>query len=342
MQAEAGVSWLLKFIRVQVSWIEKKVAFEVYLLGIPLLKLLQWFKGRKKSGKKKRKPKKKAGNADAQDASVPLIEEREQAVSEAAGEESEVEPGEKLGDASEEDSTEAAGEQTEADGDTEDSADVVKDQATGEMSAESPAGASVENPDEKPVEALAETETETPIEETQEAPKKSLGEKIRGIFGKIAHVIEILFGLPEKISNTFEKIEDKIEAVSDKAESLVDKAKWGLDLLQSKMFKDVFSVAKKEILAIIKHILPYKLKGSVEYGTGDPASTGEILAMLASIYPILPKDLSISPDFEESLLNCNLVLKGRIRLIVLVFHGVKILLNKQVRRLIKKVRRKEA
>ncbi len=334
MQAEAGVSWLLKFIRVQVSWIEMKVAFEVYLLGIPLLKLLQWFKGRKKPEKKKRKPRKKAGNTDAQDASVLQIEEKEQAVSEAAGE------------------------QEEADGDAEDSVDEVKNQAAGEVSAEDSAKGSVEksgnasvqdsaeepseNPDEKPVEALAETETATPIEETQEAPKKSLGEKIRGIFEKIAHVIEILFGLPEKISNTIEKIEDKIEAVSDKAESLADKAKWGLDLLQSKMFKDVFSVAKKEILAIIKHILPYKLKGSVEYGTGDPASTGEILAMLASIYPILPKDLSISPDFEESLLNCNLVLKGRIRLIVLVFHGVKILLNKQVRRLIKKVRRKEA
>ena len=107
-----------------------------------------------------------------------------------------------------------------------------------------------------------------------------------------------------------------------------------LAYLNSESFANCRQVLTKEGMAIMRHILPYKIRGTVRFGTDDPAKTGIILGLISVFYPSLPGNLTIEPEFTESCLEADLFLKGRIVLFVLAVHGVRILLCKDVRKLI--------
>lgn len=319
MQAKASVSWLLRFLHVQVTWIEKKLAYEVYVLGIPVFRLLKWIKGLKKNRGKKKAAQKKSGSEEpealqvyAQNAEIVSPAQDMETVQSVQPEEEEPLPAVQSVQPEEEDSLPAV---QSAEGEPAPSAEPVQEC--------------------EPVKEEREDTRDSEADAEAEAAKPGLFERIRAAVQKV-------LGIPEKVSRTIRNVADKVKAVCSKAETLKAKVQEILKLLQSRLFKDVFESVKKVLLAIVRHILPQKLWGRVEYGMGDPATTGEILAAIAVIYPILPEKLFICPNFEESILNCDLTLKGRIRLVVLVFYGVKLLLNKKVRRLIKIVRHKEA
>lgn len=96
-----------------------------------------------------------------------------------------------------------------------------------------------------------------------------------------------------------------------------------------------------ELGEIIRHVLPRKLEVFGIVGTGDPASTGQIMAIQGMLYPWHKGNIRLEPDFEEKYIEGELHLKGRIRLGTLGICGLRILLNKNVRRLIRILRKKE-
>ena len=112
-----------------------------------------------------------------------------------------------------------------------------------------------------------------------------------------------------------------------------------LELLRSETFKNALHVILNEGKKLLDHILPRKIRGYVEFGMEDPASTGKILAALAVVYPILPQQLEIRPDFEEQGLEADIQAKGHIFLIVVVIRAIRIIKEKCVRDLIKQVRK---
>lgn len=306
MEARASVSWLLKFLQVQVSWIGKKLSFEIRILGIPLLRLLKWIKGRKKSsGKKKAKKKDKETTSETDDSELLLLPDQEAE--------------EKRGEPEEENNADLRAEAAEPEAD---------------------------NNADASAEAAGQPEsTENTLHSEEQAEAAESGEPVTvkvSPIRKIADTIEKILGIPKKLADKVKSILEKVKGIFSKLEDLKKKITWVLDLLRTEMFREVLNCVKKELLAIVRHILPQKLWGELEYGLGDPASTGEVLVGLSIVYPVLPKKLVICPNFEEQILEGDLSLKGRIRLVVLLFHGVKVILNKEVRRLIKKVRHKEA
>ena len=86
---------------------------------------------------------------------------------------------------------------------------------------------------------------------------------------------------------------------------------------------------------------PQKLEVIGSVGTGDPASTGQIMAIQGMLYPWHKGNIRLEPDFEEKHIEGEFHLKGRIRLGTLGICGLRILLNKNVRRLIRILRKKE-
>ena len=96
-----------------------------------------------------------------------------------------------------------------------------------------------------------------------------------------------------------------------------------------------------ELGEIIRHVLPRKLEVFGIVGTGDPASTGQIMAIQGMLYPWHKGNIRLEPDFEEKYIEGELHLKGIIRLGTLGICGLRILLNKNVRRLIRILRKKE-
>ena len=99
-----------------------------------------------------------------------------------------------------------------------------------------------------------------------------------------------------------------------------------------------FHRVKREFFRILKHILPRTLRIHGVVGTGDPASTGWILGLFYSFYPVYggSGDYRLEGDFDRFILSGKCFAKGRIHLIVPVFSAAVLFLDGNLRRLVKK------
>lgn len=91
---------------------------------------------------------------------------------------------------------------------------------------------------------------------------------------------------------------------------------------------------KDVALRLLRHLLPYRLKGDLSLGFDDPSLTGYVTAALALGYPVYGKSFCFYPDFQEEVFEANCKGRGRIRIIYILYLLVILLLNKDVRTII--------
>ena len=89
-------------------------------------------------------------------------------------------------------------------------------------------------------------------------------------------------------------------------------------------FSKMFQLFKR----ILKHLRPAKLKGRLRFGTGDPCSTGQALGILAVFYSYYGESVKIIPDFEDKIIEAQILAKGRIRMGTLLIIIIKLILDK--------------
>lgn len=138
------------------------------------------------------------------------------------------------------------------------------------------------------------------------------------------------------IDKAVKGIKDKASSIATKFGKLKDKAETYKKFLDKTETKASIQVVKKCIIRILKHIVPTRIKGSVLYGAKDPATTGQHLAYLSIAFPLYCDKIDITPDFSRKVLEGNISLKGRIRIISLLSYALKVLLNKNIRITIKR------
>ena len=88
---------------------------------------------------------------------------------------------------------------------------------------------------------------------------------------------------------------------------------------------------------VLKHVRPRRLTGYLKFGMDDPAVTGYITGALAVFYPVYRSNFTVEPVFYEKCLSVNCRGSGRIRPIYFIYLGIWLILDKNVRRLIKLV-----
>ena len=130
----------------------------------------------------------------------------------------------------------------------------------------------------------------------------------------------------DKIISTYDNMEDKINGIRCRIHS-IDK------LLNDPHNRNAFDLIKKEVLRLLKKIAPQKVRGFVHFGFEDPATTGKVLMYLALIYPSLPRKLVIDPGWEDTDLYGYLDMKGHLALITVLISLLRLICNKDVRRL---------
>lgn len=145
----------------------------------------------------------------------------------------------------------------------------------------------------------------------------------------------------EKLSGKFSKIADRLRGMQHKTDRLKQQAVYYKKIWDQPQTRQAIRVGFYELGRILKHVQPQKLEVIGSVGTGDPASTGQIMAIQGMLYPWHKGNIRLEPDFEEKYIEGELHLKGRIRLGTLGICGLRILLNKNVRRLIRILRKKE-
>ncbi len=111
-----------------------------------------------------------------------------------------------------------------------------------------------------------------------------------------------------------------------------------LEFLRKEENQKTFRNLKTQLFALLKHILPRKLRGYVRLGFDDPATTGQVLTYISPFYGLYGKHFQVIPVFEEKILEGEADMKGRIRVFTLVVIAVKVVMDKNFRMLLKRWR----
>ena len=164
-----------------------------------------------------------------------------------------------------------------------------------------------------------ETESSESVgdEPTEKVPVK---DKIKARVAAIKAIPDKIRGIFQKIDFIFFKISCIIDFINDHATTMTIK----------KLIK--------EVVAAIRYVGPKKLKGSLEFGTGEPDSTGMILGGVSLMKVVYSKDVNIVPNFDEKCLIGDMEVRGRIRAVYFVRMALRIWFNKDVHRLWKRFR----
>lgn len=300
-----------KYIRGRVTWLlhllslrvtyEKELLLEVRVAGFLI------YPKKERSGKKK----KAASGADAEEGTS------------AAG----VELPDEIDDT--EVSGSAAAEVNDVEPQSADSNDESAARSDGEASATKDAAPGASETQSQEAEASKAQKTGSPdADKTQAADSDTVFDQSTGSFF-------------EKLSGKFSKIADRLRGMQQKTDQLKQQTAYYKRIWDQPQTRQAIRVGFYELGEIIRYVLPRKLEVFGIVGTGDPASTGQILAIQGMLYPWHKGNIRLEPDFEEKHIEGELHLKGRIRLGTLGICGLRILLNKNVRRLIRILRKKE-
>ena len=167
---------------------------------------------------------------------------------------------------------------------------------------------------------------EVEIEESKnEADKKSLFEKLYIIFGKFMQFIE-------HIQYTFHKLCDTIVKIRDNLN-------YYLDLLQKQSTTRAIDTCKTQLMRIAKSLSPQKFQVNLHLGFEDPAVLGEILAVWGMLYPFHQGRIDIVPEFGQTILEGDILLKGKISLFVYLKVALILFFDKNIKQLIKQIKR---
>ena len=146
----------------------------------------------------------------------------------------------------------------------------------------------------------------------------------------------------EKIFRLFRILWEKLAGFRKKVSDAIPKIVRMLDLIEDERFWDALRKALKEVGVILGGLLPKKRKGTIRYGTGDPAKTGQAMGYLAWVMPVIGTNkVAFVPDFERKTIEGHVELAGRVLVISILAAGVRILLNKNVKFVIRYLKKKE-
>ena len=194
---------------------------------------------------------------------------------------------------------------------------------------------------------LIEEVTEEPKEEPEN--KTTIKDKIKNIFKrekkpKLSEEEKQRLK-EEKARLKAEKKEASRRAREEKIKQIkefISKGKEAWAYLQEAETKKAISLAKDVLKKVLKHIFPRKFKGHIDFGLEDPSTTGTVVAAVCAAYPIHKGNMIVTPyfDTDKMILRGKAQVKGHIILCYLLIQGLRILTNKRIMSLIKKVRNK--
>ena len=138
----------------------------------------------------------------------------------------------------------------------------------------------------------------------------------------------------EKIIYTWQKICDKINKVFTKIKYIIANIKKYTGIIQTGEFKEAFELCKGSLARLFRMIKPRKLKVSGKVGMTSPDQTGYVCAVIGVIAPFFKKQIHVIPDFENFIINGNVLIKGRIYIFVILIIGIKVFFDKNIRKVI--------
>lgn len=154
-----------------------------------------------------------------------------------------------------------------------------------------------------------------------------------------------LHTLVNKIKNVYYKIKAFIRRAIDTVKAALNKSQAAADTIKHKYTEIRNKVTDPEniefvrflwtqIKAVMNIIKPAKYNVNIRYGFKDSATTGWVAVRLAVLYGLMGMDVSIIPDFDNSIFEGDIYMKGRFNLYSFLIIAVRLYRNKSFRKLI--------
>jgi len=174
---------------------------------------------------------------------------------------------------------------------------------------------------------LGESETRQPvlkdIKETEQIKKESwLQAMFRKIKKKLIHILEKIKYLYKRICDTLRNMKEKKDEIQA--------------FLSNKENQKTAKLLYKQGKRLVRHIFPVKGHGNVTFGFEDPGLTGQALMAASLLYPFFHKYWNLYPVFDRSVFTAEGTFRGRIRLGTVLIIGLRLLLDKNFRTLLKR------
>lgn len=132
-----------------------------------------------------------------------------------------------------------------------------------------------------------------------------------------------------------EDVEEDSEEKSTQRSSKYDKIKKYIELVKSDEFKESFSLCKDSLIKILKHVLPRRWNVKATLGFDNPETVGKIFEFYGIFYPMLHRHVKFDGRFDEEIIDVEGSFKGHITAVTFLAVGLKILLNRNIRKVIK-------
>ena len=157
-------------------------------------------------------------------------------------------------------------------------------------------------------------------EQTDRSGQEGVSEETGGFFEKIKKLKYTICNIYDKIKNVWENISYYIE------------------LLREEETKLLFNHAVFRIGKILKSIRPRQIRGNILFGTGAPDTTGYAYGVYGMFSPFLGDRLLVTPDFSQAIFEGDIYISGHISIVTILWNGLKLLLDKKLRRFIRKMK----
>ncbi|MCR5791274.1 MAG: hypothetical protein K6G83_15430 [Lachnospiraceae bacterium] len=153
------------------------------------------------------------------------------------------------------------------------------------------------------------------LEDSEE--KKNIFEKLAEFFGKLA--------------DFFRHFKEKLANAEKKLMAVYDNAAFYISFFSDEENQAQLSHLYKQLTRLLKHIKPKRFRLFIHFGFEQPDMTGKLLGLLAIAYPFFGGGLQAEPDFENSVFDMSLFMKGRATVFTVLWIAFRIYYHKGFR-----------
>lgn len=127
----------------------------------------------------------------------------------------------------------------------------------------------------------------------------------------------------------------------DIAGGIAEKLSGAVRLIRFVRENQILGMIWPKLQIFLIRIRPRQLRGQIQFGFSDPATTGQVLGGIAMIPFLYQTELVVNPDFEaeKAYVSGNIYIKGRMHLIHFIILIVKVLLDKNMRSFLSSLRK---
>ncbi len=112
-----------------------------------------------------------------------------------------------------------------------------------------------------------------------------------------------------------------------------------LALWQDERYADAKALLFDRIKKLLRELRPRSGGGRIRIGLDDPYSTGQLMQAAALLYAVIEDRIQVIPDFDKAVIDGEVNIAGRLRIIVPAEAALRIFFNKKLKAMYIKARR---